>query len=161
MTHVLLKNEDDRWALCWKYLQFKTDLGKIWRDEDLPLIKPFLDFRGSAEETTKEVQDSVKHYKKCWKEYAEELDEISRSVDHFTEEQILETVGYEHEEDIFEDDNDCYCKNPVTATQKPTKDLLNLEYPVIAVVWIDSDCDRMGKFGHCCVDFIEKKEFDK
>ena len=60
---------------------------------------------------------------------------------------------------MFEDDTECYVKNPLTETNKPTKDLLNLEYPVVAVVWIDSDYNRGMKDGVLCVDFVELKEF--
>ena len=54
------------------------------------------------------------------------------------------------------------CVNELSETTKPSTNLFpELEYPLIAVVWIESDHDRSGPCGICCVDFIEKKEFDK
>lgn len=163
MKHYLLKNNDQRWYLCWQYLQWKYG-AKVWRDKDLPLLEPFFKWdktRNSGESSmTEEEGKSFDHYMKCRKEYADRLFEIRDSVDHFREDQILEAFGYEHEEEIYEDDKDCYCTNPVSMGNKPTKDLLNLTYPVIAVVWIESDSDRMGKTGVCCVDFVEKNEFE-
>jgi hypothetical protein len=164
MKHYLLKNEDDRWALCWQYLQFKCEDVKIWKDEDLPLLKPFFDYDNMRYKDqrlmTEEEGKSFDHYMKCRKEYADRLFEICDSVKHCREDNILLAFGYEHEEDIFEDDKECYCTNPLTATNKPSKNLLDLQYPVVAVIWIESDYDRIGKCGICCVDFVEKKEFE-
>jgi hypothetical protein len=106
---------------------------------------------------TEEEKKSFDHYMKCRKEYAASLFELCDSVRHYNKNNILGAFGYVHEEDIFENDEECYCTNLLTATNKPSKNLLDLQYPVVAVVLIESDYDRIG----CCVDFVEKKEFDK
>ena len=140
------------------------------KDEDLPILEPFFRFQNrlgcnNASMNNQEKQ-SFEHYKKCLKEYAEEEFILQRSVKQFDTDSILQAFGYQHDydyEDKFTDEEDYKeCVNELSETTKPSTNLFpELEYPLIAVVWIESDHDRSGPCGICCVDFIEKKEFDK
>ena len=166
MKHVLLKNENDRWLLCWKYLNNKLDINwEAWKKEDRPLLEPYFKWNkrigGNSVDNpmTEEERKSFDHYIKCYNEYAQDLFAIRDMTKHYGYDDILNAFGYEHEEELFEDDTECYVKNPLTETSKPNKDLLNLEYPVVAVVWIESDYNRGMKDGIMCVDFVELKEF--
>jgi hypothetical protein len=167
MKHYLLKNEDERWALCWQYLQWKYSDGEVWRKEDVPLLESYFNWGNTLHDNkrmmTDEERKSFEHYKKCCKLYADHLSEIRDSVKHFDEDAILGSFGYQHGYDIedkFDESDEKECYNNLSLNNKPTKDLLSLTYPIIAVVWIDSSFDRMGDTGVCCVDFVEKKEFE-
>ncbi len=166
MKHYLLKNEDERWALCWKYLQMKCSGGEVWRKEDLHLLEPFFKWNNSPHDKlkmTEEESKSFDYYKECRKKYADRLFEIRDAVRYHSEDTILEAFGYRHEydlEDNFDESGEKECYNELSKDSKPTNDLFNLAYPVVAVVWIESSYDRMGDTGVCCVDFVEKKEFE-
>ena len=163
MHHILLKNEQERWLLCWRYLQFKFRIdAEVWREEDIPLLTPFFKYSDQGSDRslmTEEEKASFEHYKKCMKEYARDLFDTRDSVEHYHMDHILEAFGYEYDENENDDKNE-EILNSFSETNNPAKNKLELEYPVIAVVWIESDFDRFGANGILCVDFVEQKEFN-
>ena len=158
MKHILLKSENDRRELAWKYIDFRINSKQIWKDEDYPLLKPFFDYsnalyvsgKNPKQTMSPEISKSFDYYEKCRKEYADELFYLRDAVKEINSGDLCRSFGYNY------NDDEGLMKKINLIDEIP-----ELSYPVIAVLYIESSYDRNGPMGTCIVEYVELKEFSK
>jgi hypothetical protein len=176
----LFKTESEYLDYAWSFMSF--DENKVWREEDLPKLKPFFDFDkihhkietedGSFKKYwTPEIDAGYKHYAKCKEEYADELFEIRDSIAQFSTDKLaeffllehIETSCYDTDEDGNDIDEDGNIIPPLSReTIKIAEDWKEeMTFPLYFVGWIDSSWDRFGDVCISLSEFVSLKEFEK
>lgn len=169
----LFKTESEYLDYAWSFLNFVEN--KIWREEDLPKLKPYFDFekrhRGESHTLNEEEKESFDYYNKCYKEYAKDLFEIRNSIQGFPQDELaeffllepIEMECYDYDEDGNEIDEDGNIMPPTSReTIKIAEDWKeSMTFPLIFVGWIDSGFDRFGSVRMSFSEFVSLKEFDK
>lgn len=168
----LFKTESEYLDYAWSFINF--DKNKIWREEDLPKLKPFFDFTdehcGESYEFNDEEKESFLYYKKCSKEYANELFEIRDSIDGFSVDELAEFFLMQHidmnccdtDEDGNDIDEDGNIMPPLSReTLKISEDWKDeMTFPLVFVGVIDSGFDRLGGVRMAFSDFVSLKDYD-
>jgi hypothetical protein len=168
----LFKTESEYLDYAWSFINF--DENKIWREEDLPKLKPFFGFeeknRGNSYELNEEEKESFEYYKKCYKEYAKDLFEIKDSIRGFPTDQLaefflLEPIDmnyWDTDEDGNELDEDGNIMPPLSRETIKISEALKEEmtFPLYFVGWIDSSWDRNGSVHVAFSEFVNLKEFN-
>ncbi len=169
----LFKTESEYLDYAWSFMSF--DENKVWREEDLPKLKPFFDFekkhRGDSYKLNEEEKESFKYYKKCHEEYAKNLFEIRDSIHGFSPDELegffllepIEMNCYDYDEDGNDIDEDGNIIPPLSReTIKIAEDWKEeMTFPLYFVGWIDSGFDRLGSVRMSFSDFVSLKEFEK
>jgi hypothetical protein len=169
----LFKTESEYLDYAWRFLDF--DENKIWREADLPKLKPYFDFEkmhlSDSYQLNKKEKESFEYYLKCHEEYAKELFEIRNSIQEFPTEQLaefflLEPIDmncYDYDESGNEIDEDGNIIPPLSReTIKISEDWKeSMIFPLYFVGWIDSSFDRFGDVRMAYSDFVSLKEFEK
>ena len=172
----LFKTESEYLDYAWSFMSF--DENKVWREEDLPKLQPYFNLRRDRPDKSKlsenewaALRESMNHYDKCKKEYADELFEIRDSIAQFAIDKLaefffLEPIAmdcYDYDEDGNEIDEDGNIMPPTSReTIKIAEDWKEeITFPLYFVGWIDSGCDRYGKVRMAFSDFVSLKEFEK
>jgi hypothetical protein len=168
----LFKTESEYLDYAWSFLNF--DENKIWREEDLPKLKPFFDFekkhRGNSYELNEEEKESFEYYKKCHEEYAKDLFEIRDSIRGFSTEQLVEFFLLEpinmscYDTDDDGNEIDEY-GNIILSLSRETIKISeawkeDMTFPLYFVGWIDSSWDRYGSVHMAFSEFVNLKEFN-
>ena len=158
MTHKLLHNEQERWKYFWSFLRHQLSEDSVWKPEDRPLLEPYFKYSrlGGLPDhrmMNNEEFKSFTYWKKCRKEYADELFEVRDSLRNIHTDDLVKAFGYEIPigEDNEDDDYDF---------KKSLKSAIELNYPAICVNWIESGYNRGSKEAICAVDYVELKEFE-
>ena len=168
----LFKTESEYLDYAWSFINF--DKNKIWREEDLPKLKPFFDFTdehcGESYEFNDEEKESFLYYKKCSKEYANELFEIRDSIDGFSVDELAEFFLMQHidmnccdtDEDGNDIDEDGNIIPPLSReTLKISEDWKDeMTFPLVFVGVIDCGFDRLGSVRMAFSDFVSLKDYD-
>lgn len=150
----LFNNESEFLDFAWKFI--RPDKNKIWRDEDLPLLKPYFDFSNGINPWTEEVEKSFEHYKKCKEEYNNELVEIKDSCSYIDEYNLFNVffLHYpfynETEEEII------ITRNDLKISEEYKEEII---FPMIFIAFILSDWDRNGNYSIAISDFVSVKDF--
>ena len=170
----LFQTEKEYLDYAWTFINF--DKNKIWREEDLPKLKPFFDFtkkhRGDSYKLNDEERESFEYYTKCKKEYADELFEIRDSIsnvrmDELIEFFLLEYINmdcYDVDEDGNEIDEDGNIMPPFSRESlKISEDWKDeMTFPLVFVGWIDSGWDRGTKnYRIVFSDFVSLKDYER
>lgn len=109
---------------------------------------------------TAEQEESYRFYQRCCSEYADERSELLNAVNGMDLQLVLGAFGYtDFDQSVYEakDMDGEYLFDKDT----PAQDMLNLEYPVIACVAMESDHDRMGQVLTAVVEYVELREFNQ
>ncbi len=168
MTHYLLKNERDRWQMCWKYIQAKIRGDNVWKKEDLPKIQPYFNWHDSADSKNRKMMTKIEseafdYYREIFVSYAAELYNLRDSVEGFGVEDIFEIFGYEWNDNYFFDEKGCFCIDGESIDENFILPLSNnykqISYPCIAIVLIDNFCNRCCTEDMAIIDYVELKEF--
>jgi hypothetical protein len=169
MTHYLLKNEQDRWLMCWKYIQAKLRGDNVWKEEDLKKIQPFFDWHDSKltnnRAMTQIESEAYDYYQDVFHSYALELFELRDLVEDFSLEDIFRIFSYKWDENYFYDKNgffdiDDNQKEPINEKSVFTS-LIEIHYPCVAVVYLGGTYDRLDETSIVVVDYVELREFEK
>lgn len=169
----LFKTESEYLDYAWSFLNL--DVNKVWREEDLPKLKPFFDFekrhRGESHALNEEERESFNYYNKCYEEYAKELFLIRDSIHGFPPDQLaeffllepIEMNCYDYDDDGNEIDEDGNIIPPLSReTIKIAENWKEeMTFPLYFVGWIDSSWDRFGDVRMSYSEFVSLKEFEK
>lgn len=168
----LFKTEKEYIDYAWSFINF--DENKIWREEDLPKLKPYFAFeekhRGNSHQLNDKEQESFQYYQKCYKEYAQELflmrDSIRGfNVDDFVDFFLLEQIDmncYDYDEHGNEIDEDGNIIPPLSRESlKISEDWKEeMSFPLVFVGWLDSGFDRFGSVRMSFSDFVSLKDYE-
>lgn len=168
----LFQTEIEYLDYTWSFINF--DKNEIWREEDLPKLKPYFDFegkhRGNSHQLNDEEKESFQYYQKCYKEYAQKLflmrDSIRGfNVDDFVEFFFLQYIDmncYDVDEDGNEIDEDGNIMPPLSRESlKISEDWKEeMTFPLVFVGWLDSGFDRFGSVRMSFSEFVSLKEFN-
>lgn len=168
----LFKTESEYLNYAWSFINF--DENKIWREEDLPKLKPFFDFtdihRGNSHKLNDEEKQSFDYWQKCKQEYADELSEIRDSIHGFTVDELAEFFllqyidmnCYDTDEDGNDIDEDGNIIPPLSReTLKISEDWKDeMTFPLVFVGMISSGFDRYGAVRMAFSEFVSLKEFN-
>lgn len=150
----LFLNEREYLDYAWSIINF--DSQRIWREEDLPRLRPYFDYcnHDRSDKVSKDVKDSAIFYKKCYEEYAKNLLDIRDSIMGFSREELFEFFFLEAPvTDCYEDkdgnevDENGEIIPPISREILKISDAYKQEmvFPLTFVGWIESDRDRFGK----------------
>jgi len=175
----LFKTESEYLDYAWSFMSF--DVNKIWREEDLPKLKPFFDFSEIRHKVqdgdgafhkywTPEIHAGFKHWEKCKEEYADKLFEIRDSISQFNIGELadffllepIEMECWDYDESGNEIDKD---GNIMPPTSRETIKIASewkeeMTFPLYFVGWVDSDYDRFGKSRVSFSEFVSLKDYD-
>ena len=156
--HQLFKTREEYIEYFLKIVNIH-DHPEVWREEDLPKLKPYFSYnkecQGRPLPMSDEVVKSFDYYLQCKKEYADALFELKRATEYFDIHDLCDAFGFV----ITNEDNEEDDKNDVPYKYELASDFIP-EFPMIAVGAIECDRDRNGKFQAVVMDFVSKKEFD-
>ena len=160
MKHTLLNTPADRWALVTSYLNATGEL----RPEDIKICQPLFNqqedkpFGGSTPDY-KTVQAAIDHYRKCDADYRDEDRRKYNLRTAIGTEALLRAFGYDMLGGIETDE----MGNPLHEPdlRSPCKDLLNLNYPVVCISWLEADFDTRGTASVVGVTYVSHAEFPR
>lgn len=131
----------------------------IWQTNDLPILEPWFAYSERAQRSgavrapmTPAEKAGLELYLKLREEGTSDHNaEMRDSVQQFSPEDLAETLGLT---DLNADDE--------TGESGYNFKLVDFNYtfPLVAVGYIDSGFDRLGKIRAATLDFVEKKMFD-
>jgi hypothetical protein len=170
----LFKTESDYLDYVWTFLSF--DESKIWRDEDLSKLEPYFNLDRSDKNDMSDsewtiLRESMKHYEKCLKDYADALFEIRDSINGFmveklTEFFLLEDIdqdceGYDDQGNEIDENGDIIppLSRETIKIAEEWKD--EMVFPLYFVGCIDSGFDRLGDACFAYSEFVSLKEFNQ
>jgi hypothetical protein len=151
----LIKSEQEYWDYVWQLIDWSNNPNRsLWRDEDLPKLKPFFDVQHKHYEIewAEEVKESFDFYQKCSAEYGEKNRELRDAVSRISQDDILEAFGYEIPE--YNDEND-YTKDKPLPLDKD----FDATFPFIVVGDIYCGWDRSGDVTVLSLNRVSLKDF--
>lgn len=149
----LIKNEQEYWEFVWPFIDWSNDPNRsLWREEDLPKLKPFFDMQNRHEEWTQEVKESFDFYKKCSEEYGDKNKELRDAVSRISADDLLEAFGYELPE--YDDEEDYYTTKP------PFDKDFDATFPFVVIGDIHCGWDRAGDITILSVYMVSLKDFE-
>ena len=134
---------------AWSFINLGS---QIWRDEDLPKLKPFFDISKSTtrfEPWSDEAKTSFDFYQKCLQEYAGDLFDIRDAIKQFSSYELLEFFQIQ----LSDPDGFLQLQN------LKILDSANISFPFVFVGWIECGFDRTGKLKICFSEFVTEKDF--
>jgi hypothetical protein len=170
----LFKTESEFLDYAWSFINF--DENKIWREEDLPKLQLFIDYKDRLLEPSAidraALRESMDYYDKCMEEYAGELFEIADDIVQFSNaelaeffllEPIEEDQCWDYDSEGNEIDEDGNIIPPLSRESlKISSDFVSeMSFPLYFVGHINSDSDRLGKIRLCYSEFVSLKDFEK
>jgi hypothetical protein len=167
----LFKTEQEYLDYAWSFINL--DENKIWREEDLPKLKPFFAFenkhRGDSYKLNEEEKESFDYYNKCYEEYAKEIFRVRDSIRGFNIDDLVEFFllqhidmnCYDYDKDGNEIDEEGNIIPPLgREALKISEDWKEeMTFPLVFVGWIDSGFDRMGSVRMSFSDFVSLNEY--
>ncbi len=162
----LIKNKEEYWEFVWQFIEWSNNPPSLWREEDLPKLKPFFDAqnkaRGTQFEWTPEIKESFDFYLKCKEEYGDKNTELRDAVSKLSPEDILEAFGYELPEpdDGYgeDEDEDDYAKDNPLELDEDFKDFAT--FPFVVTGEIYCGWDRAGDIKVLSIYHVSLEDFN-
>lgn len=155
----LINSEREYWDYVWQFLDWSNNpYRSLWRDEDLPKLKPFFDAQNMilahSIEWTQEVKESFDFYQKCVAEYGDKNRELRDAVSHISSDDILGAFGYELPE-YNEDEDEDYGKDKPLPLEKD----FDATFPFVVIGDIHCGWDRSGDITILSIYRVSLKDF--
>ena len=159
-----------KFSCIQEYTDFVTELlnwtnsnKSLWKEEDLPKLKPFFDFSRNKQTNknysgiwTDTIQDSFEYYNKCSELYGQKNAEMRDSLSRININDLISAFYFKHKysDEECEDNEDLLNNNEIVLDDFP------YSFPLIVTGVIESGFDRIGDLSMLMIRFVSLSEFN-
>lgn len=148
----LINNRQEYWEYVLPFIEWSNNPNRsLWREEDLPKLKPFFDNQRNSN-WTQEVKESFDFYQQCCAAYGDKNKELRDAVSRIDASSILEAFGYEIPD--YEEDEEYAVNKPL-----PLAKDFDATFPFIVTGDIHCGWDRSGDIAILSVYRVSLKDF--